>query len=61
MGSSICYNQNIKIFNKFVPPYMAYSQYMIKFSYGWSWRRLQKWKQWKDLKNHWCHYYYHHL
>ncbi len=34
----------LKYFNKFVCPYIAYNQNMAKFSYGWSWKRLQNWK-----------------
>ncbi len=45
-----------KYFNKYVPPYMAYSQNMAKFSCGWFWR-IQNWKRKKILKNHWTHYY----
>jgi len=39
-----------KYFNKYVPPYMAYGQNMIKFSCGWSWRKLQNWKSNKIKK-----------
>jgi len=47
MGSTTC-SQNIKYLKKLASKYMAYSQNIINFSYGWSWRRLQNWKKWKD-------------
>jgi heme/copper-type cytochrome/quinol oxidase subunit 1 len=33
-----------KYFNKFILPYMVYSQNMVKLSCGWYWRRLKNWK-----------------
>jgi len=34
-----------------MPPYMAYTQNMVDFFYGWSWRRLQNWKNEKNKKS----------
>jgi len=51
MGSRIC-SQNIKIFlmNLYLHVWLI-AKNMVKFSYAWSWKRLQNWKNEKIKKS----------